>query len=101
MDHLVNEEVINQTLKSRKKRNHPPEGPAITLVSDPQGPEIKITDEQRPKGIVTALSEQHEEAQDRESSPEKYKKFIENYKILKDLGEGTFGKVKLGVDVRT
>ena len=34
-------------------------------------------------------------------SPEKYKKFIDNYKILKDLGEGTFGKVKLGVDMRT
>ena len=49
----------------------------------------------------TPKEKQYEESQDRESSPEKYKKFIDNYKILKDLGEGTFGKVKLGVDMRT
>ena len=28
-------------------------------------------------------------------------KFISNYQIFKTLGEGTFGKVKLGVHIHT
>ena len=92
--------VISKQLSSNsneEKRKYHPEGPAVTLVGEPQGPEIKIRDEQE----SNRRSPKADATEDRESSPEKYKKYIDNYKILKDLGEGTFGKVKLGVDMRT
>jgi len=34
-------------------------------------------------------------------APEKHLKQIGEYRMMRDLGEGTFGKVKLGIHVRT
>lgn len=37
----------------------------------------------------------------KEESPERQLKQIGEYRMMRDLGEGTFGKVKLGIHVRT
>ena len=47
MDQLESEEVISRSRNSREKKSYHPEGPAVTLVSEPKGPEIKISDEQK------------------------------------------------------